>query len=61
MPSRNTIVDWEPWKSIGMHKIPVNNFIVFYTVTDKNKSVTIIRILYSGRNIEDIATKTINE
>ena len=32
MPMRYAIVDWEPWKSMKMHKIPVDNFIVFYIV-----------------------------
>ena len=61
MPSRNPIVDWEPWKSMGMHKVPVDNFIVFYTVTDDTQTVTIIRIVYGGRDIEGIASETNNE
>ena len=61
MPSRNPIVNWEPWKSMGMHKVPVDNFIVFYTVTDDTQTVTIIRIVYGGRDIEGIASETNNE
>ena len=34
MPSRYSLVDWEPWKSMGMHKVPVDNFVVYYTVND---------------------------
>lgn len=58
MPSRNPIVNWEPWKSMGMHKVPVDNFIVFYTVTDDTQTVTIIRIVYGGRDVEGIASET---
>lgn len=61
MPSRNPVVDWEPWKSMGMHKIPVDNFVVFYTVDDSRAIVTIIRIVYSGRDIANMATDSENE
>ena len=46
---------------MGMHKVPVDNFIVFYTVTDDTQTVTIIRIVYGGRDIEGIASETNNE
>ena len=54
MPSRYALVDWEPWKSMGMHKIPVDNFIVFYTVDDDAMTVGIVRIVYSGRDMENL-------
>ena len=54
MPSRYAVVDWEPWKSMGMHRIPVDNFVVYYTVNDGSPTVTVIRIFYGGRDIEDI-------
>lgn len=57
MPSRYVIVDWEPWKSMGMHKLPVDNFIVFYTVDSESMTVTIIRIVYGGRDMEGIVTQ----
>lgn len=54
MPSRYGIVDWEPWKSMNMHKVPVDNFVVYYTVDDSLRTVTVIRIFYGGRNVEGI-------
>lgn len=57
MPSRYALVDWEPWKSMGMHKVPVDNFVVFYTVDSESMTVAIIRIVYGGRDIESIAAK----
>lgn len=51
MPSRNPVVDWEPWKSMEMHKLPVDNFVIFYTVDKSTMIVTIIRIVYGGRDI----------
>lgn len=49
MSSRYSLVDWEPWKSMGMHKVPVDNFVVYYTVDDDSHTVTVIRIFYGGR------------
>ena len=54
MPSRYALVDWEPWKGIGMHKVSVDHFVIFYTVNSETMSVTIIRIVYGGRDIESI-------
>ena len=34
----------------GIRKIMVDNYIVFYIVTEESKTVTIIRILYSRRD-----------
>ncbi|WP_338546357.1 type II toxin-antitoxin system RelE/ParE family toxin [Emergencia sp. JLR.KK010] len=55
MPARFPIVDWEPWQSMKMHKIPIDNFIVFYLIDSDHLCVTIIRIVYGGRDIEFIA------
>ena len=49
MPSRNPLIDSEPWKSRGLRKMIVKNYIVFYTVGDG--SVTVNRIMYGGRDV----------
>lgn len=61
MPSRNPAVDWEPWKSMGMHKTLVDNFIVFYTIDNIRAVVTIIRIVYSGRDVANMTADSENE
>lgn len=53
MPMRYAIVDWEPWKSMQMHKVPVDNYVVYYIVDTKLYTVTVARIVYDGLNIED--------
>ena len=58
MPSRNPIVDWEPWKSMGMHKVLVDNYVVFYIISDDTFTVTIIRIVYGGHDFQNIASQT---
>lgn len=54
MPSRYAIVDWEPWKTMQMHKIPVDNYIIFYIINSDTMTVTIVRIVYGGQNIEGV-------
>lgn len=56
MPFKYPIVDLEPWKSKSIHKVPVDNFIIFYTIDEKKLIVTIIRIVYGGQNIANITT-----
>lgn len=51
MPSRYAMVDWEPWKTMGMRKVSVGNFVVFYTVDGVSMTVTIVRIVYGGRDL----------
>lgn len=53
-PTRFATVEWEPWASIGMRKVPVNKYLVFYLVEHADFTVTVIRIFYSGQNIEEI-------
>ncbi len=57
MPLRNPAVDWEPWKSMKMHKAAVDNFMVFYTVDESLSIVSIIRIVYGGRDIVNLAVQ----
>ncbi|MCD8130793.1 MAG: type II toxin-antitoxin system RelE/ParE family toxin [Lachnospiraceae bacterium] len=45
-------VDWEPWKSMGMRKLPVDHYIAFFLVGRDNREVIIVRILYSGMDTE---------
>lgn len=54
MPARYALVDWEPWHSMKMHHLPVDNFIVYYLVDDEKMAVTVARIFYGGRDIEGI-------
>ncbi len=53
-PEAFVLVDWEPWQSAGMHRLPVDNYVVYYLVNSEEMTVTVIRIFYAGRNIEEI-------
>ncbi|MBQ6872703.1 MAG: hypothetical protein IJO24_00170, partial [Clostridia bacterium] len=37
MPKRVALMDEEPWKSHGIHKMPVKNFIVYFWINDELK------------------------
>jgi toxin ParE1/3/4 len=54
MPARFVSVDWEPWASMGIRKMPVNNYVVFYLIDDPKQAVNIVRIFYGGRDVESI-------
>ena len=53
-PERYVRVDWEPWHSMNMRHFPVGNYEIFYVVDNENAIVTIVRIFYGGRDIENI-------
>ena len=54
MPARYALVEWEPWHSMKMYQLPVDNYIVHYLVDDEEREVTVARILYGGPDIEGI-------
>ncbi len=58
MPSRNPVVDWQPWRSMGMHKALVDRFAVFYIIDSNAMKITIVRIFYGGRDIEGVVSQT---
>ena len=50
MPKRVPLVEDEPWRGYGIHKMPVKNFFVYFWVNDKQKEVHIIAVIYSRRD-----------
>ena len=53
MPMRYKKYQMEPWQSRGMRIMPVDNFVVLYIPDEKAGVVTIIRVIYGGRNVEE--------
>lgn len=52
MPERFREYESEPWHSRGLRIMPVDHYCVFY-IPDREKAiVTIIRVMYGGRDIE---------
>ena len=42
----------EPWHSAGLRFFPVNNYVIFYIANETDNTISVIRIMYGGSNIE---------
>lgn len=51
MPERNPLYKEEPWCSQGIRFLPVNHYLIFYAVDHTSDTVSIVRIMYAGRDI----------
>lgn len=52
LPYRYRAYEREPWKSRGFRVMPVENYLVFYVPDDEKETVSIVRVMYGGRDIE---------
>ena len=50
-PKRYKVYQEEPWHSREMRVMPVDNFLIFYISNDSDSIVSILRVMYSGRDI----------
>ncbi|MCC8150837.1 MAG: type II toxin-antitoxin system RelE/ParE family toxin [Lachnospiraceae bacterium] len=60
-PERFRAYDTEPWKSRGLRIVPVNNYCVFYMPNKETGIVTVIRVMYGGRDMETQLTRYTDE
>lgn len=52
-PEKFRAYEKEPWKSRGLRVMPVDNYLVFY-IPDKDAGiVTVIRVMYNGRDVDN--------
>ena len=52
MPKRYRQYELEPWKSRGLRVAPVDNYLILYIPDDDTQVVTIIRVMYGGRDVD---------
>ena len=52
MPLRCRLYGKEPWCSKGLRVLTVDNYLIFFLPDESNHTVTIIRIMYGGRDID---------
>lgn len=52
-PESHRLYEEEPWHSRNLRVLPVDNYVVFYIPDNDEMTVTIIRIIYGGRNMEE--------
>lgn len=57
MPTMFKLYEKEPWHSRGMRIMPVDNYVVFYFVDEKNKKVNIARIIYGAMDLDKQISK----
>ncbi|MFP4698615.1 MAG: type II toxin-antitoxin system RelE/ParE family toxin, partial [Eubacteriales bacterium] len=50
MPKRHSLLQDEELASRGIRRIIIDNFIIFYICSDKDKVVRVIRVLYHKRD-----------
>ena len=51
MPNRYPAYLEEPWHSRGLRVMSVDNYLVFYIPDAAAQTVTVIRVMYGGRDI----------
>ena len=56
MPERYRKFEKEPWNSRGLRILPVDNYVVLYIANSDKKIVTILRVMYAGRDIDNQLT-----
>ncbi|MBR4063056.1 MAG: type II toxin-antitoxin system RelE/ParE family toxin [Clostridia bacterium] len=49
MPQRFAVIAEEPYRSMGMRKASAENYLIFYLVNEKKKTVSIVRVLHNRR------------
>lgn len=56
-PKRNPSVPYEPWASLGMRRLNVDNYVVLYIVYETNERVEIVRIPYGAMDLDKFFEK----
>lgn len=51
LPMRHSLYKDEPWHSQGLRFLPIDNYIIFYLPDEEKNIVSIVRIMYSGRDV----------
>ena len=54
MPARHNIVREEPYASMGVRIMPVENYTAFYIIDEPKREVHVLRILYNRREWQNL-------
>lgn len=56
LPSRHPLVEEEPWRTEGIHRLIVKNFYLYYWIDESAGMVHVTAVVYGKRNqIEQLA------
>ena len=61
MPERFPLYDSEPWRSQGIRRLNIDNFAAFYIVVKDNYTVSVLTVMYSGRDIDKILIEKLGD
>ena len=53
LPERYRRYEAEPWHSLGMRVLPIDNFFILYIPNLKEKVVRIVTVMYGERDISE--------
>ncbi len=53
LPERYRRYETEPWHSLGMRVLPIDNFVILYIPYLEEKAVRIVTVMYGGRDISE--------
>ncbi|WP_310602584.1 type II toxin-antitoxin system RelE/ParE family toxin [Anaerosporobacter sp.] len=59
MPMHHQLFEDEPWRSQGIRYFLVDNYLVFYLPNESENMVSVVRIMYGGRDIRRQLKETI--
>lgn len=54
LPLRHSLVQDQLYAAMGIRRLPVENYIAFYTVDERKCEVHILRILYNRREWQNL-------
>lgn len=57
-PLTHPLYEKKPWIQRGLRKMLIGNYSVFYLANEKAKTVIVLHIFYSGRDIEKCLSDT---
>ena len=52
-PEKFRFYEKEPWYGRGLRVMPVDNYLVFYIANKDAGTVTVIRVMYAGRDVSN--------
>lgn len=49
-PQRVALISEEPWRTNGIHRLPVKNFLIYFWIDENNMRVQITAVIYGKRD-----------
>jgi len=48
-PQRVALTEEEPWRTCGVRKMPVKNFLIYFWINEENNKVQVTAVIYGKR------------